>query len=96
MPELIHIFGIILLVLIALILFYHIKRKGFDILSLFILIVVIFLLIMVSYKQPFYSLSTKLGFLRPFELFLTCPNTEEFLVSFTLPPYKGVICVIRR
>jgi len=86
MPEilLIHIFGIILLALVTLILFVNIKKKGFDIFTLFVLLAVIFLLAMVLYKQPFYSLSTKLGFLRPFELFLTITSVLALLLAIKL------------
>ncbi len=39
---------------------------------------------MVLYKQPFYSLSTKLGFLRPFEMFLTTVSVLALLLALKL------------
>ena len=71
MLTLVQIIGLVILIVFFFVVVNNIRKKGYDIYKLAMLVVTIILIGMIILQESIRGIVTALGFVRPFELFIT-------------------------
>lgn len=76
------IFGLVILLFFLVIIIFEIKKKGIDLYKLSMVSILVILISLILFQNWFRKLVSVLGFLRPFELFLTIAVISALIFSF--------------